>query len=406
MKAIPLKRLATLIAGQSPPSADVADTPEQGLPFLQGNAEFGARCPEPVKWCDTAPRRAAPGDILLSIRAPVGALNVADRQYGIGRGLCAVQPASVNPRFCWWLLHALRQTLSAMAVGSTYDAVTAEDVGSLMVPWWPPPIQRAIADYLDTETARIDALIDKKRRMIELFRYRRQVVITLAVTGAIGPGAAPRGDKATPAEVPLRRLFSSVTGGAWGTEPDDGEIVLPCVRGTDFDYVHLRTDLSRAPLRGFSRSDVALRSARRGDLLIEKSGGGETQPVGRVALHDLDEVVMPTNFAGRLGPADHVDSLFACYLLASLYSDGRTRGVIKQTTGIQNLDLDALLSFRVRCPSLPDQQAIADYLDAETVRIDALTERIETQMNLLYERRQALITAAVTGELDIPGKAA
>jgi len=243
--------------------------------------------------------------------------------------------------------------------------------------------------------------------MIELFRYRRRVVITNAVTVAsVGPGVGGAAGGERPVEVPLRRLFSSVVGGAWGTEPDDAGIVLPCVRGTDFDYVHLRTDLSRAPLRGFSRSDVALRSARRGDLLIEKSGGGETQPVGRVALHNLDDVVMPTNFAGRLRPADHVDSRFACYLLASLYTDGRTRAAIKQTTGIQNLDLDALLSFRVACPSLADQKAIADYLDAETARVDGITERIETQIHLLYEHRQALITAAVTGELTVPGVAA
>src|SRR5580704_12599763 len=100
--------------------------------------------------------------------------------------------------------------------------------------------------------------------------------------------------------MPLRRLFASVVGGSWGNNPEDGAVVLPCVRGTDFDYVTLRTDPSRAPLRGFSRAEVAMRSARRGDLIIEKSGGGEQQPVGRAVLHDSDQIVVPTNFAGRL----------------------------------------------------------------------------------------------------------
>lgn len=185
--------------------------------------------------------------------------------------------------------------------------------------------------------------------------------------------------------VPLKQLFSSVRGGAWGTEPGTDDVTLPCVRGTDFDYAHLRVDLSSAPLRGFSRADVAVRAARRDDLIIEKSGGGETQPVGRVALHDHDDLVMPTNFAGRLRPARDVDSRFACYVFASLYAGGRTRAAIKQTTGIQNLDLDALLATRVRCPELPEQRAVADYLDRETARIDALIEKRQRMMALIRE---------------------
>lgn len=202
--------------------------------------------------------------------------------------------------------------------------------------------------------------------------------------------------------VPLKRLFSSVRGGAWGTEPGTDDVTLPCVRGTDFDYAHLRVDLSSAPLRGFSRADVAMRAARRNDLIIEKSGGGETQPVGRVALHDHDDLVMPTNFAGRLRPARDVDSRFACYVFASLYAGGRTRAAIKQTTGIQNLDLDALLATRVRCPELPEQRAIADYLERETARIDALIERKQRLIQLLEERFQRLIDDVVWGEVDQP----
>lgn len=199
--------------------------------------------------------------------------------------------------------------------------------------------------------------------------------------------------------VPLKRLFSSVRGGAWGTEPGTDDVTLPCVRGTDFDYAHLRVDLSSAPLRGFSRADVAMRAARRNDLIIEKSGGGETQPVGRVALHDHDDLVMPTNFAGRLRPARDVDSRFACYVFASLYAGGRTRAAIKQTTGIQNLDLDALLATRVRCPELPEQRAVADYLDRETARIDALIEKKQELLRLLDERRMTVMANGVAGHL-------
>lgn len=323
----------------------------------------------------------------------------------------ALRPGpGVDERFLrYWLgSEPLRQMLNGATMSATrsQQRVRPEIVTKswLRVPSMDD--QRAIADYLDRETARIDALVEKKRRLTDVLRERRQALITEAVRGEIAPGAAARGDRWNSPTVPLKRLFFSVRGGAWGTEPDDADIALPCVRGTDFDYAHLRVDLSLAPLRGFSRADVALRAARKGDLIIEKSGGGETQPVGRVVFHDHDGPVMPTNFAGRLRPARDIDSRFACYMFASLYSGGRTRAAIKQTTGIQNLDLDALLATRVRCPVFSEQRAIADYLDRETARIDALIETIGRQLALLQEHRQALITAAVTGELDVAGMAA
>ena len=172
--------------------------------------------------------------------------------------------------------------------------------------------------------------------------------------------------------VRLKRLFSSVSGGAWGSEPEEGEITLPCVRGTDFDYRVLRVDTRTAPARGFSHHDVAKRAARRGDLIIEKSGGGEQQPVGRAVLYDSDGLTMPTNFAARLSPSSDNDPRFVTYLLSALYAAGTTKSSIKQTTGIQNLDLNSFLDTEVDRPSLQDQLAIAAFLDAETARIDAL----------------------------------
>lgn len=126
-----------------------------------------------------------------------------------------------------------------------------------------------------------------------------------------------------------------------------------------------------------------------GDLIVEKSGGGEQQPVGRAVLWDGSFSVMPTNFAARLRVNSDTDSRFATYLLASMWSDGRTRAAIKQTTGIQNLDLTALLDQRISCPSLRQQRAIADYLDRETARIDALIGAKKRMGALLDERRRA-----------------
>ena len=117
----------------------------------------------------------------------MGALNIADRQYGIGRGLCAVRANwNLDQRFLWWLLHAQVPRLHSLATGSTYDAITSEGIGSLQVSVPDVATQRLIGDYLDAETARIDTLIEKKRRMVELLERRRLSVIADAVGVKMG----------------------------------------------------------------------------------------------------------------------------------------------------------------------------------------------------------------------------
>lgn len=180
-----LKFLARIEAGQSPPSETVSDD-TNALPFLQGNAEFGAVNPIPKFGCETAPKRCQPGDILLSVRAPVGALNISDQTYGIGRGLCAVQPYSdLLGQYIYYLLFTARSQLNGVATGSTYDAVTVGDVGSMWVILPPFPEQRAIAAFLDRETAKLGRLIAMASTAIELLKELRMALISAAVTGKI-----------------------------------------------------------------------------------------------------------------------------------------------------------------------------------------------------------------------------
>ena len=200
-------------------------------------------------------------------------------------------------------------------------------------------------------------------------------------------------------QVQLRRLFSSSIGGSWGDPPEDGDVVLPCVRGTDLDFRRLRVKPDSAPLRSYTSQEVAYRAASQGDIIIEKSGGGDKQPVGRIALWDRFEPVMPTNFAGRLRPSPGHEPRYLAYLLAALYYEGRTVAAIKQTTGIQNLDLHAFLSTRVPLLELPTQRAIADYLDIETGRIDVLISKKRRMIELLRERVSSIIFDGVTGQL-------
>jgi len=186
-----LKFTDEVVMGQSPNSDDYNDT-QVGLPFLQGNADFTNQYPKPRIWCDTATKKACKDDVLLSVRAPVGAVNLADNEYGIGRGLCAIRSNSSSHKYLYYIALSITDELNSIATGSTYVAVTADEVRNVYVPSNSSDEQQAIADYLDAKTALIDELIGKKRRQIELLKEQQQAVINQAVTKGLDPNVEMR----------------------------------------------------------------------------------------------------------------------------------------------------------------------------------------------------------------------
>ena len=135
MKSAPLREIATVIAGQSPPGASYNDC-GLGLPFFQGKADFGDVYPVARKWCTDARKIAEAGDILISVRAPVGPTNIARERCCIGRGLAAVRPdpSVVLPEFVHWMLIAREEYFIDKAQGSTFFAIGINDLKSIIIP--------------------------------------------------------------------------------------------------------------------------------------------------------------------------------------------------------------------------------------------------------------------------------
>jgi len=205
-----------------------------------------------------------------------------------------------------------------------------------------------------------------------------------------------------PAHWDARRLRSTVTScqnGAWGEEPD-GVRDIACVRVADFNRVNFRVEIQDPTLRAIDPAVVSARGLRPGDLLLEKSGGGENQPVGAVVLFDHNVPAVCSNFMARVVIAEGHFPRYHAYLHAALYAQRINTRHIKQSTGIQNLDSSSYFSEAVGLPPEPEQRAIAAFLDRETVRIDTLVAKKERLIELLEEKRTALITRAVTKGLD------
>ena len=197
----------------------------------------------------------------------------------------------------------------------------------------------------------------------------------------------------------LKWAFSSCKNGAWGTEPA-GEPRVVCIRAADFDGRLGRLNNGERTLRSIDPGTYEKLALRSGDIVLEKSGGGEKQLVGRAALFDGEEPSITSNFLARCRPAPSMEPAFINYLLLAIYNARGTFPHLKQSTGIQNLDVSSLLNLRVIIPPLDTQRRIARFLDEKTARIDGLIEKKRELLDRLAEKRQALITRAITKGLN------
>jgi type I restriction enzyme S subunit len=197
----------------------------------------------------------------------------------------------------------------------------------------------------------------------------------------------------------LKWSVAASTNGVWGDEPDGVDDVI-CLRVADFDRKLLRVSNNEYTFRAVPKAARKSRLLGRGDLLIEKSGGGEKQPVGAVVEFSGTFPAVCSNFIARLVPSEGMHSRFWAYLHAHLYSRRVMVPSIKQTTGIQNLDTSSYFDELVAYPPLEEQRDIASYLDRETQRIDELVGKKLGLLKLLDEKQLALISKAVTQGLE------
>ena len=213
MKYMMLKEVCSIKMGQSPASDSYNDNGE-GVPFFQGNADFGERYPVARKWCSAPMKMAEPEDILISVRAPIGALNYAKEECCIGRGLAALTPnkSKILPEYMFWLLKGKNAELNSKRTGSTFKAIGRKVLEEILVPDIGMEQQMEYAANLEKingiiqlrkqELQKLDELI--KSRFVEMFgnpvsNPKGMVKKTLPELGEFGRGVSkhrPRNDKA------------------------------------------------------------------------------------------------------------------------------------------------------------------------------------------------------------------
>lgn len=279
------------------------------------------------------------------------------------------------------------------------------------LPAAPLKVQRVIADFLDRKTAAIDALIQKKERLIELLQEKRQALITQAVTRGLDP-RVPMKDSGIEwlGEIPahweayaLRYVLDSIEQG-WSPscenrpadETEWGVLKAGCVNGSEFNEMEqkaLPADLEPRPQLEIRPGDLLMSRANTRELL-----GSTTLVRACRARLMLCDKLYRLRYKKRLVNAEFLELLLSSR--PARYQ--MERDATGTSSSMQNIGQDTVRRLILPWPPVEEQASIAVHIREKLQVLDDLSERLMRSAALLREYRQALITAAVTGQIDIP----
>lgn len=384
----------TLIKGQM--SAEPAD----GL--FQGFSASG-----PDVWVDEW-QYEGPGIVLSAVGARCGKAFRADGRWTAIANTHVLLPAAGFDRDYLWYVFNNEDWWERGGSAQPYVRIPT----SLAREWAFPPyaLQRRIADFLDRKTAAIDELIAKKERLALLLQEKRQAVITQAVTKGLDPGVrmkesgiewigrVPEHWEVLPIKRLARRGAGTFTDGDWIEAPfvtdsgvrllQTGNVGIGYFKEQGFRYVSEETF-----------TQLKCTEVLPGDVLICRLDG----PVGRACLAPRLKTRMITSVDNAiLKPARSVDPRFVVYVLSMPKYLDWVQGICRVGGGFRfRISRSMLGEFRIPAPSQHEQKAIADRLDISTSGLRNVEGRILQSIAKLREYRQSLITAAVTGKIDV-----
>lgn len=449
-----LEDVATIVLGQSPPG-DTYNEDGDGLPFFQGKAEFGEMYPSVAKWCSRPVRVAEPEDVLISVRAPVGPTNLSREVSCIGRGLAAIRPSDgIPPRYLLYAIRASESELASKGTGSTFSAISGQQLHQHPIPLAPLPEQRRIVAEIEKQLTRLDAAVAAlSRSQAKLKRYR-SAVLKAACEGHLVPTEAELARAEArdyeSADVLLERILKQRRARweaaqlnkirAKGKEPKDarwkakyqepgapeseglqgfpegwtrvslGQLTWSVKDGPHYsppyvaDGVPFITGGNVRPegvdfegaknVSSTTHTELSRRcKPERGDILYTKGG---TTGIARVNTYDVEFSVWV--HVAVLKIAGDVDVFFlqhtlnspACYAQAQRYTHG---------VGNQDLGLTRMVRIHFGLPPIGEQVRIAAEVDRRLSIVRELQSTVDHALARAGRLRQSILKTAVRGKL-------
>ena len=320
------------------------------------------------------------------------------------QSMAAIVPSvDVYGRFLYWWLVSNYQNIRNMAGGDHRDGLNLELVGAIPCPVPSSLEQRAIAAFLDRETAKIDALIAEQEKLLALLAEKRQATISHAVTRGLDPNA-PTKDSGIPwlGEVPAHWLIGGLTKfigpvvdyrGRTPTKGDEGMFLVTAknIRNGLIDYATSEEYVDPTEANAL----LSRGSPEVGDVLFTTEA-----PLGQVAQIDRTDIALAQRIVKFRGLDGVLSNRYLMYWLMGSACQSRLETL---ATGSTALGIKASKLGMIEClvPPVPEQQEIVEHIDKQLDQFAALQSNAARAIDLLRERRSALISTAVTGKIDV-----
>jgi type I restriction enzyme S subunit len=405
----PLKHIAKLQTGTTPSTEDQDNfSNECGYQWIRpedidetGKASKSSKLLSEQGW--ERVRRIRAGASLICCIGSIGKVGYVADVVSTNQQITAAEPVD-DARYLFHSIRAARSELDLSSSGNVIRILNTERLGAVRFARPPLPEQAQIATFLDHETAKIDALITEQQRLIELLQEKRQAVISHAVTKGLNPDA-PMKDSGVEwlGEVPehwtLKRLKHLSPNLTVGIVVNPSEYVsdegLPFVYGGDIREGVIDWENSRriAPALSDKQPKTRLRS---GDLLMVRVGApGITAVVPAQCEGGNCASVM-------LIRQGSFSSQWLCFTLNTRIVRFQVE-VVQYGAAQEQFNISHAVNFWLPVPPRQEQDRIAAFLDSEHDKAKGFINQAQSAVSLLQERRSALISAAVTGQIDVRG---
>jgi type I restriction enzyme S subunit len=349
--------------------------------------------------------KIATGELFVSIAGTVGKPCLSAIKACIHDGFVYFPALKIDPRFLYRVFEG-GACYAGLGKWGTQLNLNTDTIGSIRIALPPPDELQPVLSFLDRETAKIDALIAEQQRLIELLKEKRQAVISHAVTKGLNPDAPmkPSGIERL-GDVPehwdvtaLKRIAAIQTGVAKGKDHGSRKtITVPYLRVANVQDGYL--DLEEIATINIPVEDLDRYSLRAGDVLMNE--GGDFDKLGRGCV--WEEQIAPCitqNHVFAVRPRG-VTSSWLSALIGSNFAQFYFMSRSKQSTNLASISSTNLMELPVIVPPVAEQDLILSFISDQTARLETLRTEAQRAIDLLQERRTALISAAVTGQIDV-----
>lgn len=391
-----LKFCTDIIMGQSPDSDFI--TGAGNILFMQGNREFGEKFPTPTLYCDKCSKHSRIGDILLSVRAPVGAINESDKVYGIGRGLCSIQGKGIDNDFLKYYLMKSVADLKYYSNGSTFDAITVDILNNFCISLPPYKEQVIIGKELNAKMEYVAIAIKNIGKIIEDYKKFRKAIIIKTTTKGIRHNICMKPtDSEWIGDIPehwdyvrIGTLFQTVD--ERNDDPDAQLLSLYTALG-----VKPRSELEERGNKAVTVQNYKI--VHKNDIIVNKLLAW----MGAIGYSDYEGVTSPDYDVYRAKEgANVVRSFYNNYFRYTCFNGD----CFKYGHGIMLMRWrtypEEFLRIKVPNPPYDEQVEIAEYLDKKIPEIDKLISEKEELIKELENYKKSLIYEYVTGKKEVP----